>query len=120
MIQTILSDAVSNYSIVLVLMLLDLLSGVAKAFQFHRIKSAKLRNSVNKLVIYFSILLIGGCLSAVGEQGVASIFVIFICFIEIISILENASQLFPSFKFIGKLAKMMKIEAKNKVKKLED
>lgn len=120
MIQTILISAVTNFTIVLILMLIDLVTGVAKALQHHSIKSANLRNSINKLVIYFVVLLIGGCLGAVGETGVASLFVIFICLIEGISILENISVLFPHIKIVEKLANVLKIKAKNKVKNDEE
>lgn len=120
MIQTILISAVTNFTIVLIMMLVDLITGVAKALQKHNIKSANLRNSINKLVIYFIVLLIGGCLAVAGETGVASIFVIFLCLIESISVLENLSVLFPTFKVIEKLSNMLKIEAKNKVKNDEE
>lgn len=120
MINSILISAVTNFSVVLVMMLVDLITGVAKALQHHTIKSANLRNSINKCIIYFVVLLIGGCLAVAGESGVASIFVVFICLIEGISILENISVLFPQIKIVEKLANVLKIKAKNKVKNDEE
>ena len=117
MITTILSSAVANFTVVLVLMLCDLVTGVAKALQHHSIKSAKLRNSLNKLVIYFIVLLIGGCLSVVGEAGVASIFVVFLCLVEGVSILENVGEMFPNLPIINKLHDFLESKAENKVKK---
>lgn len=117
MINSILVSAVTNFSVVLVMMLVDLITGVAKALQHHSIKSANLRNSINKCIIYFVVLLIGGCLAVAGESGVASIFVVFICLIEGISILENISELFPNLQIVKRLADFLKVKADNKVKK---
>lgn len=120
MITSILTSAVTNFTVVLILMLADLVTGVAKSLQAHSIKSAKLRNSLNKMVIYFFVLIIGGCLSVAGETGVAGIFVVFLCIVEGVSILENLGEMFPNLPIIKKLSKFLESKAENKVKTADD
>ena len=112
MITSILTVAVSDFTIVLFLMFFDLLTGVAKTLQKHSFKSAKLRNTLNKSVIYFIVLLIGGCLTVLGESGVAGIFVILISLVEGASILENLGELFPN----SHIVKLLKKRLNNKLK----
>lgn len=116
MITSILTSAVTNFTVVLILMLVDLITGVAKSLQKHSIRSARLRNSLNKMVIYFFVLIIGGCLSVVGETGVAGIFVVFLCLVEGVSILENLGEMFPNLPIIKRLSKFLAAKGENKIK----
>lgn len=115
MIRQIIMDAVQKYGIILILMLCDLVTGMVKALKNHSIKSARLRDSLHKAVIYFIILIIGGCLTYAGEAAVGTVFVVFLCAVEGISVLENIGELLPNFKFLKKLTKFLESKSKEKI-----
>ena len=116
MIKEIILAAVNNYGIILILMLVDLVTGIAKALKEHSIKSARLRDSLHKSIIYFIVLVIGGCLNFAGEPAIQTVFLIFLCLVEGISILENLGQMLPNFKFLNKLTKFLETKSENKMK----
>lgn len=116
MIKDIILEAVQNYGIILILMLADLVTGLAKALKKHSIKSARLRNSLHKAIIYFIVLIIGGCLNYAGEPAIQTVFVLFLCLVESISILENVGELMPNLKFVEKLTKFLETKSENKLK----
>lgn len=116
MLNEILKAAVTGYTPVLVMMLIDLITGVLKAMKKHSVKSARLRNSINKLIIYFVVLIIGGCLTTSGEEGVGGIFVVLICLIEGVSIVENLSELVPGLKITDRLKKLLRLKIEEKTK----
>lgn len=98
-------------------MLIDLVTGLFKATKNGvKIESGKLRSSVNKLIIYFIVMLIGGCLVYSGESAVGSLFTIFLCLVEGISVLENLAAIFPNSTFISKLSKFLNHRLDEKIK----
>lgn len=113
MIKEILSAAVTMFAPILVMMLIDLITGLAKALKINdKISSSKLRSTVTKTIVYFIVLLIGGCLTALGEQSIGVLFAIFIGLVEGVSILENLGEMFPQHKFIKKLKSILKKKQK--------
>ena len=114
MVKDILIQTLSNYNVVLILMLIDLVTGVYKSLKKQSVKSAKLRNSLNKCIIYFVVLLIGGCFTYIGENSVSTIFVVFLCIVEGVSVLENLTEIFPKVIVLQKLSKLLKDKAENK------
>lgn len=116
MLREILTAAVGMFTPIILMMLADLITGLWKAFKTDdKITSSKLRNTTSKTVVYFLVLLIGGCLSTLGEESVGLLFAVFIGLVEGISILENLSVIFPQFQFIKK----MKEQLLNKKKKTD-
>lgn len=116
MLSAIITEAVKSFSIVLILMLIDLITGLIKATKTHkRIESKRLRNSINKSIIYFVVLLIGGCLVFAGEPSVGSIFTIFLCLVEGVSVLENVGDIFPNSIIVSKITKFLNRKAENKL-----
>lgn len=104
MIREILTAAVTMFTPILILMLADLATGLAKAYKCqHKISSSKLRSTVSKTIVYFIVLVIGGCLSTLGEESVAVLFAVFLGIVEGVSILENLGEMYPQHKFIAKL-----------------
>lgn len=117
MIQSIIAFAATQFGIVLILMLIDLATGVWKSFKMRsELSSFRLRSSVNKLVLYFFVLCIGACLNVAGETAVAQLFTIFICLIEGLSILENLTKIFPNSDIIKKLTKLLHTEIDKKTR----
>lgn len=109
MIKEIISTAVVFFTPIIILMFIDLLTGLAKAFKNdHKISSAKLRGTTTKSIIYFMVLVIGGCLTAVGEPSVGKAFAIFIGVVEGVSILENVGEMYPSLHVLDKLRQLLK------------
>ena len=116
MIREILTAAVGTFTPIILMMLADLITGLWKAFKIdENITSSKIRNTASKTVVYFLVLLIGGCLSTLGEESVGLLFAVFIGLIEGVSIFENLSVIFPQFQFIKK----MKEQLLNKKKKTD-
>lgn len=114
MISDILNAAVESFGVVLILMLIDLLTGLWKALKGgSKITSSKLRNSVNKLIVYFIVIIIGGCVKHFGEQSVMTMLLVFIVVIEGVSILENLQEICPKLDFIGRLKEILNTK-KNK------
>lgn len=112
MVSEIIKTAVESFGVILILMLLDLVTGIAKALQHHSIKSAKLRGSINKCIVYFVAILIGGCLKQYGEGSVMTMFVTFILIIEGVSILENLQEMFPQLELLGKFKEILNAKKK--------
>lgn len=117
MISTIIISAVKTFGIVMILMLIDLATGLFKATKTGvRIESGKLRSSVNKLIIYFIVMIIGGCLVYAGEDFIGGLFTVFLCLVEGISILENLTAIFPNSAFVAKLSKFLNHKLEEKIK----
>ena len=116
MITKILSETVATFGVVLILMLIDLITGLFKVSKTHTFfTSSKLRNSINKSILYFIVLLIGSILSIFGEPAIGSIFVVFLCLVEGVSILENLSEIFPNSQIIKKITKFLNKETEKKM-----
>lgn len=115
MLSTIISNAVGAFGIILVLMLIDFVTGLLKATKNHtKIESHRLRSSINKAIIYFIVLLIGGCLSVFGEAVIGEIFKVFLCLVEGVSITENLMEMFPESKMLGKIKHLLNKEIDKK------
>lgn len=109
MIREILTAAVAMFTPIMIMMLIDLVTGLMKSLKnYKKITSSKLRATITKAIVYFIILLIGGCLTALGEESVGVLFTVFIGIVEGISILENLSEMFPNHKFILNIKKILK------------
>lgn len=115
MLKEIILVAVSGYGVVLVMMLADLITGVAKAFKKHNLKSAGLRNSLHKAIIYFIILVIGGCLKYAGEASISAVFLAFLCLVEGVSVLENLAEISPNMPLIKRLSKFLENKSEEKL-----
>ena len=116
MISIIVTSAVKSFGVVMILMLIDLITGLLKATKNrNKIESKRLRNSINKAITYFIVLLIGGCLVYAGEVGISTIFTIFLCLVEGVSILENISVVFPNLVIVNKLKEFLNRKAENKL-----
>ena len=108
MIREIISAAVTMFAPILIMMVIDLVTGLAKALKTEqKISSAKLRSTVTKTIVYFVVLLIGGCLTSLGEASVGVLFAVFIGLVEGVSILENLGEMYPQHKFIKKLKSIL-------------
>lgn len=115
MIGNIITTAVHDFGLILILMLIDLVTGLIKATRIHEsIKSNKLRSSVNKAITYFIVLLVGGCISYAGEPGVSGIFKIFLVLVEGVSICENLIQIFPENRVVEKIKGVLNKEIDKK------
>lgn len=115
MIGNIITTAVHDFGLILILMLIDLVTGLIKATRIHEsIRSNKLRSSVNKAITYFIILLIGGCVSYAGEPGVSGIFKVFLVLVEGVSICENLIHIFPESRIVEKIKGVLNKEIDKK------
>ena len=109
MIREILTAAVAMFTPILIMMLIDLVTGLIKSLKNNtKISSSRLRSTITKTIVYFIVLLIGGCLTALGEESVGILFAVFIGMVEGISILENLSEMFPNHKFILNIKNILK------------
>lgn len=111
MIKEIITEASDKFGIVLILMTIDLVTGLWKAYKSEkRISSSKLRNSVNKMVVYFVVMVIGGCVFVSGNQQVLNLLLTFVVLIEGVSIVENLEEIFPNLPIVSKLKNILRRE----------
>lgn len=114
----ILKETVSDYSLILLLMMIDLITGVAKSVKGgHKITSLRLKDSAKKMIVYFAVIVIAVVCSVFGTDAVKTLLIGYISLIEGLSILENLGEMFPKMAVLLTATKHIK---KMKDKKEED
>ena len=115
---TIIQEAVGDFSIILILMLIDLVTGVTNSLLNRReITSTRLKGSATKMIVYFAIIFIAVICSAFGTEGVKKLLIGYISLIEGLSILENMSGMFPNNKLLAVIsAKLQTLKKKSEEK----
>lgn len=107
---TILREAVGDFSVILLLMLIDLVTGVTNSLLNRReITSSRLKGSATKMIIYFAIISIAVVCSAFGTEGVKKLLIGYVALIESLSVIENLSGMFPKNRLLAKITSKLQV-----------
>lgn len=117
----ILQTTVDTYGVIIMLMLVDLITGILNSF-VHKtpLSSKRLKSSLTKAISYFLLILIASVCDNFGTELVHSILVIYIVCVESLSILENVQDIFPRNKVLKLLSDKLKIMKNKNEKKIKE
>lgn len=117
----ILQTTVDTYGVIIMLMLVDLITGIMNSF-VHKtaLSSKRLKSSLTKAISYFLLILIASVCNNFGTELVHSILVIYIVCVESLSILENVQDIFPRNKVLKLLSDKLKIMKNKNEKKIKE
>lgn len=117
----ILQTTVDTYGVIIMLMLVDLITGIMNSF-VHKtsLSSKRLKSSITKAISYFLLILIASVCNNFGTELVHSILVIYIVCVESLSILENVQDIFPRNKVLKLFSDKLKILKNKNEKKIKE
>lgn len=81
----------------LILMILDVITGYYNAWRSKKVSSSKMRNGLGKKLAEIAYVVVGILLKyAIGADAVMYFVIIYVCYMEIVSLAENCDKLgFP-------------------------
>lgn len=117
----ILQTTVDTYGVIIMLMLVDLITGILNSF-VHKaeLSSKRLKSSLTKAISYFLLILIASVCNNFGTELVRSILVTYIVCVESLSILENIQDIFPRNKVLKMFSDKLKILKNKNEKKIKE
>ena len=97
----------------LILMILDIATGYYNAWECNKVSSSKMRDGLGKKCAELCYIIVGFLFKfAFGTSSVAFFIVIYVCYMEIVSLAENCDKL--GFKMHPKLREKLNNESEEK------